>query len=218
MVGYKAGIIAAGVACIRHILIPLENSKTDSVILEYIRPLARFTNARLTIIHVADGFMARNQKQLAESEEMRKDREYLAKIEESLRADGFTVNAVLACGEPAEHILATAEQRTVRSDRDVNARTSGLVGYHFGKRLVGGPASDAHTGVDRAGLICQVAGIHQVVTRPIFFGRCSCQQACRILFTLIVRFGEHLSQIDSRDFSHLVRLVNPPSIGSFLSL
>ena len=34
----------------QHILIPLENSKTDSVILEYIRPLARFTNARLTII------------------------------------------------------------------------------------------------------------------------------------------------------------------------
>jgi len=94
----------------QHILIPLENSKTDSVILEYIRPLARFTNARLTIIHVADGFMARNQKQLAESEEMRKDREYLAKIEEGLRADGFTVNTVLACGEPAEHILATAEQ------------------------------------------------------------------------------------------------------------
>jgi nucleotide-binding universal stress UspA family protein len=94
----------------KHILIPLENSKTDNVILEYIRPLARFSNARLTIIHVADGFMARNQKRLAESEEMRDDLEYLAKIEEGLRADGFTVNAVLACGEPAQHILETAQQ------------------------------------------------------------------------------------------------------------
>ncbi len=94
----------------RHILVPLENSKTDGVILEYIRPLARFTNARLTIIHVADGFMARNQMRLAESDEMRKDREYLTKIEEELRAEGFTVDSVLACGEPAKHILATAEQ------------------------------------------------------------------------------------------------------------
>jgi nucleotide-binding universal stress UspA family protein len=93
----------------QHILVPLENSKTDAVILEYIRPLAKFTKARLTLIHVADGFMARNQKRLAESEEMREDQEYLAKIEESLRADGFEVKAVLACGEPAKHILQTAE-------------------------------------------------------------------------------------------------------------
>lgn len=94
----------------RHILIPLENSKTDEVILDYIRPLAKLTNARLTLIHVADGFMARNQKRLGESEEMRRDQEYLNRMEECLRADGFTVNAILACGEPATHILAAAEQ------------------------------------------------------------------------------------------------------------
>lgn len=93
-----------------HILIPLENSKTDAVILEHIRPLARCTNARLTLIHVADGFMARNQQRLGESEEMRKDQEYLTKIEEGLRAEGFTVGSVLECGEPAQHILALAEK------------------------------------------------------------------------------------------------------------
>lgn len=93
----------------QHILIPLENSRTDDVILEHIRPLARHFGARLTIIHVADGFMARNQGRLGESEEMRRDRDYLTKVEESLRADGFEVKAVLACGEPAKHILQTAE-------------------------------------------------------------------------------------------------------------
>ncbi len=92
-----------------NILIPLDNSKTDDVILEHIRPLARLTKARLTIIHVADGFMARNQRQLGESEEMRRDWAYLTGIEEKLRADGFQVRAILACGDPAEHILATAE-------------------------------------------------------------------------------------------------------------
>jgi nucleotide-binding universal stress UspA family protein len=93
----------------KHILIPLENSKTDEIILTHIRPLARMTKARLTLIHVADGFMARNQVRLGESEEMRQDWEYLTRVEQSLSDDGFEVNAVLACGDPAEHILATAE-------------------------------------------------------------------------------------------------------------
>jgi nucleotide-binding universal stress UspA family protein len=94
----------------QHILIPVENSKTDAVILEYIRPLAKFTNARLTLIHVADGFMARNQRRLGESEEMRKDQDYLTQLEESLRKEGFTVKAILACGDPTTHILAAAER------------------------------------------------------------------------------------------------------------
>lgn len=93
-----------------HILIPLENSSSDEAILTHIRPLANLTHAKLTIIHVADGFMARNQKRLGESEEMRQDWAYLQKIEEGLRADGFEVRAVLACGDPADNILETAER------------------------------------------------------------------------------------------------------------
>ena len=55
----------------KHILIPLENSPTDETILKHIRGLARLTSARLTLIHVADGFQARNQKYFGESDEMR---------------------------------------------------------------------------------------------------------------------------------------------------
>ena len=63
----------------KQILIPLDNSAADEAILCHIRPLARLTGARLTLVHVADGFMARNQQRLSldESEEMRKDRAYL---------------------------------------------------------------------------------------------------------------------------------------------
>jgi len=93
----------------KHILIPLENTPTDKTILDYIRPLARLTNARLTLIHVADGFQARHQKQLGESEEMRRDREYLEKCEQELRADGLEAKAILAWGDPAKRILETAE-------------------------------------------------------------------------------------------------------------
>jgi nucleotide-binding universal stress UspA family protein len=93
-----------------HILIPLENSPTDEAILRHIRGLVQLTRARLTLIHVADGFMARNQRSLGESEEMRRDREYLQRRQEELRADGIEAKTILACGEPAEHILAAAEQ------------------------------------------------------------------------------------------------------------
>src|SRR5262245_51990800 len=96
----------------KHILIPLENSPADEAILTHIRPLARLTGARLTLVHVADGFMARNQQQLGldESQEMRTDRVYLETRRTELAADGFDVSVVLACGEPAEHIVRVAEQ------------------------------------------------------------------------------------------------------------
>lgn len=93
----------------RHILIPLDNSATDEIILQHIRPLAKMTKARLTLIHVADGFMARHQKQLGASEEMRQDWEYLQKREVELRGEGFEVKAVLAAGDPVKEIQAAAE-------------------------------------------------------------------------------------------------------------
>lgn len=93
----------------KNILIPLENSCTDNVILNHIRPLARMTNARITFIHVADGFMARNQKDLGESEEMRSDYQYLKKRELEFKNEGFDVRSVLKYGEPYKEILALAE-------------------------------------------------------------------------------------------------------------
>lgn len=93
----------------KHILIPLENSPTDNTILTHIRPLAKLTNARITLVHVADGFMARNQKDLGESEEMRSDYKYLKSREAELREEGFEANAILLYGEPYKEILALAE-------------------------------------------------------------------------------------------------------------
>jgi len=94
----------------KHILIPLENTCTDNAILTHIRPLARLTNARITFVHVADGFMARNQKDLGESEEMRDDYQYLKQRELEFQKEGFEVKAVLLFGEPSKEILALAEK------------------------------------------------------------------------------------------------------------
>jgi universal stress protein A len=94
-----------------HILVPLENTPTDQVILDHIRSLARLTGARLTLIHVAEGHVARTYEQLhlAESSEMVKDRDYLERRQKELLEEGFEVSAHLACGEPADEILAFAE-------------------------------------------------------------------------------------------------------------
>ena len=95
----------------QHILIPLENSATDRVILDHVRPLVKLTGAKLLLLHVADGWVARNfnQLKLAESEEMKGDREYLEKVAGQLRDDGFAVETMMALGDPPVEILKVAE-------------------------------------------------------------------------------------------------------------
>ena len=96
------------------ILVPLENSPYDETILAHVRKLARHCDSAIVLIHVADGWVARNIRELdlRESEEMREDRAYLERVSVTLRADGFDVDAVLAAGDPAAEIseAATREQ------------------------------------------------------------------------------------------------------------
>ena len=97
------------------ILVPVENRETDQTILKHIRPLARLTNAKLMLVHVADGWAARNYEtlKLQESEEMKQDRAYLAELERELRAEGFEVSSVLAMGEPSTEIIKLARAAPV---------------------------------------------------------------------------------------------------------
>jgi nucleotide-binding universal stress UspA family protein len=99
----------------RHILIPLENSSADETILNHIKPLARMTGAKLLLVHVSDGWVARNfnQLKLAESEEMKDDRAYLEKRSRELVDEGFPCDAVLALGEPSDEIVKLAREKDV---------------------------------------------------------------------------------------------------------
>jgi len=67
------------------------------------------------LVHVADGWVARNfeQLKLQESDEMKEDRAYLAALTEELRGEGFEVQAVLAMGEPATEIIKLARTEPV---------------------------------------------------------------------------------------------------------
>ena len=91
----------------KKILIPLENSAADRAILHHIKPLAKWSGASLLLMHVADGWVARNYERLnlAESEEIKQDRAYLAGVAATLRDDGFEVDHVLAMGEPSDEIV-----------------------------------------------------------------------------------------------------------------
>jgi nucleotide-binding universal stress UspA family protein len=99
----------------KHILIPLENSDADETILGHVKLLARMTGARLLLVHVSDGWVARNfnQLKLAESEEMKEDRAYLEKRSRELAGEGFSCDAVLALGEPPDEIIKIAREKHV---------------------------------------------------------------------------------------------------------
>ena len=120
------------------ILVPLENSPYDEAILDHVRNLARLCNASIILIHVADGWPARNLRQLdlRESEEMRGDREYLSRVAAQLEADGFDVDAVLANGDPAREIADAA----ARERCDLIAMSTH--GHRFFSDLIYGSVAD----------------------------------------------------------------------------
>ena len=94
------------------ILVPVENSSYDERILDHVRALARFCGASVVLIHVADGWAARNIQHLnlRESEEMRGDRAYIEQLAERLSSDGLTAEALLATGDPSTEIAAAADR------------------------------------------------------------------------------------------------------------
>jgi len=113
----------------KKILVALENSSADQSLLPHVTELAKRLSAELFLVHVADGWVARHfeQLKLAESQEMKDDREYLQSTAEGLRAAGLTVSAYPALGDPPSEILKTAE----RENCDLIAMTT------HGHRLIG---------------------------------------------------------------------------------
>lgn len=94
----------------KRILVPLEHSAYDAAIIEHVRKLAKFCEASVVLIHVADGWAARNVNQLnlRESEEMRADREYLEQTCASLETSGVQAECLLAGGDPSKEIAEAA--------------------------------------------------------------------------------------------------------------
>jgi len=99
----------------RRILVPLENGPADAAILKHVTELAKLLRSQVLLVHVADGWAARNMEQLnlRESQEIKEDRAYLERITQELRQAGVEADAVLAAGDPAKEIAAAAEREKV---------------------------------------------------------------------------------------------------------
>ena len=96
----------------RRILVPLENSQYDELVLSHVRKLAQLCSSDVVLIHVADGWAARNLRALTlrESEEMQEDRSYLELQAAALRDEGIEAESLLAGGDPASEIAAAADR------------------------------------------------------------------------------------------------------------
>ena len=99
----------------KRILVAVEHSAADRTILTHVTALARLTSAELLLVHVADGWAARNfdRLQLRESEEMKADRQYLDDLQAELGTLGLTVRTHLAMGDPASELVRVAEEQGV---------------------------------------------------------------------------------------------------------
>lgn len=94
----------------KKILVALENGRADDALVPHIAELARRLGSELLLVHVADGFAARNfdQLKLSESDEMKADRAYLEKVSARLRPLAIPVATELARGDPPAEILKSA--------------------------------------------------------------------------------------------------------------
>ena len=87
----------------KKILVPLENTSTDQVILGQIKQLLQFTKAEIIFVHVADGFAARLQDQLnlQDSEEIKTD----SKEETATTANGKVSSLIISENVNSKSIL-----------------------------------------------------------------------------------------------------------------
>jgi nucleotide-binding universal stress UspA family protein len=122
----------------RRILVAVENSPADRTILSHVSELARLTGAALLLVHVADGWAARNfnQLKLRESEEMKADRDYLDRLQGELEGSGLEVETRLAMGDPADELVKVSEEQGV----DLIAMSTH--GHRFVKDVLLGATAD----------------------------------------------------------------------------
>jgi nucleotide-binding universal stress UspA family protein len=99
----------------RRILVAVEHSAADRTIVNHVSELAKLTGAELLLVHVADGWVARNfdRLNLRESEEMKSDRAYLDELQSELAARGLSVTTQLAMGDPSDELIRVATEQQV---------------------------------------------------------------------------------------------------------
>ena len=122
----------------KRILVAVEHSAADRTILSHVSTLAKLTGAELLLVHVADGWAARNfdRLNLRESEEIKADRAYLEQLKNDLQADGLTVRTQLAMGDPSDELIRVSKEEQA----DLVAMSTH--GHRFLSDLIHGTTAD----------------------------------------------------------------------------
>jgi nucleotide-binding universal stress UspA family protein len=93
------------------ILLTLDGTPTDRVIIEHIKPLAKFAQSRVILLHVADCWAARTFGSDAISPEITQDTAYLNRVQSEFQSAGIPAEAELAYGEPPDEIVKWVKQK-----------------------------------------------------------------------------------------------------------
>jgi len=96
----------------KKILVALDHSNADAALLPRVKELASLTGAEILLLHVSTGWAAQWQSNLnlSDSPEMEEDRQYLKRLEDELRAEGYRVSSRHATGKPSDEILKSARE------------------------------------------------------------------------------------------------------------
>jgi nucleotide-binding universal stress UspA family protein len=87
------------------ILLTLDATPTDRVIIEHIKALAKEMHSHVVLLHVADGWAARIHGADAVSPEVTEDTAYLRAVQAEFQSAGIPAEAELAFGDPGEQIV-----------------------------------------------------------------------------------------------------------------
>jgi len=93
------------------ILVTLDTTACDRVVIDHVKTLAKLCGSRVILLHVADGWAARQFGKDAVSDEVTEDTAYLRKIKAEFEAAGIPVSAELAYGDPKSQILKWVEDK-----------------------------------------------------------------------------------------------------------
>jgi nucleotide-binding universal stress UspA family protein len=93
------------------ILVTLDSTPTDRAIIEHIKELAKFMQAQVILLHVADGWAARTFGPDAVSPEITEDTAYLDQVRSEFQSAGVPAEVQLAFGEPSKEIIKWVEQK-----------------------------------------------------------------------------------------------------------
>ena len=93
------------------ILVTLETTPTDRVIIDHVKKLAKALGSSVALLHVATGVPAQFHGAYAAGQEVEEDKAYLHRVKAEFEAQGIPAAAELAFGDPPKEIIKWVQEK-----------------------------------------------------------------------------------------------------------